>query len=377
MEKAGENSGASRHNDNATDISIQPIAGNSKDKIENPRLSKEHVIPRINTSNVFVGTTGMGKSTLVTNLLQKKQFFGGTDKSGKKWFDLRILISPTGDSDDVQKELDMDVTLTDLKTVPDELAELMAEQKKLIKAHGADKAPKICIVYDDVISHPRFMKDPMFIKSFIANRHFNFTVFLCTQSWTKVPRAVRLQARGIFYFPGGISEVELLCDEYCPPGLDRNDFKEVVGYATGTPYSFLYINKSVPIADRFRRNLEEILNIDFFKGSKRNPDYQTPVPAKEDDDKESKTQTVETEKKEEEGIAEEARGKIAACNSKFFASSSKKKKVVTSKQNYNYGGNRRTNYEWAISGANYGGSSKEPQRSKLFGPKRLKSSYHA
>ena len=288
--------------DEKSKLTIKPIENNSKDRIEQPKLSEQDIIPKINTSNIFIGATGMGKSTLISNLVTKDQFFGGKKKDGSGWFDARILISPTGDTDDVQKSLGLsdDEIITDLTLVPDFLEALMAEQKRLIKQNGADKAPKVLIMYDDVISHPRFMKDRQFIKSFIANRHHNFTVFVASQSWTKVPRAIRLQARGIFYFAGGMSEVEHLCDEYCPPGLNRHDFNNLVDYATKKPFSFLYINKSVPMKQRFRKNLGDIITTEFFKDSKRNPDFEMP----EEEEDEDTSEVTDNKKAEDEGPSE-------------------------------------------------------------------------
>ena len=286
-------------------LKIKPVKNNSKDKIPQPDLAKEYVIPRINTSNIFVGSTGMGKSTLISNLLTKEQFFGGKQKNGKPWFDHVLLVSPTGDSDDVQRELNLpeDAVFTDLEEVPEMLQVLMKEQKRKIKELGADKAPRVLLFYDDVISHPKLMSNKYFMKSFIANRHHNFTVFLASQSWTKIPRAIRLQSRGLFYFAGSMSEVDLLCDEYCPPGLQRHDFRNMIDYATRDPYSFLYINKSVPMKRRFRRNLSEIIQASFFKNSKKNKEFRLPDQMAEDNSNPSKE--PEEENKEEGDIPRE------------------------------------------------------------------------
>ena len=115
--------GQRKHDENSEDgdkLKIKPVKGNKKDKIPNPDLAKENVIPRINTSNIFVGSTGMGKSTLTTNLLTKDQFYGGKQADGKPWFDTILLVSPTGDTDDVQKELKLpdEAIFTDLDAFP-------------------------------------------------------------------------------------------------------------------------------------------------------------------------------------------------------------------------------------------------------------------
>lgn len=297
--------GGAHHAGNDDKLKIKPVKNNTKDKIPNPGLSKANVIPRINTSNIFVGSTGMGKSTLISNLLSKDQFFGGKQRNGKPWFDTILLISPTGDTDDVQQALKLpeDAIFTDLDEVPEMLEIVMKEQKRKIKEMGADKAPVILIIYDDVISHPQFMRNKQFMKSFIANRHHNFTIFLASQSWTKIPRAIRLQSRGLFYFAGSMSEVDLLCDEYCPPGLSRHDFKNMIDYATRDPYSFLYINKSVPMKSRFRKNLSEIMQTAFFKNSKKNPDFKLPA-AKEDKDKSTEDKDKDEDNKDENTIRE-------------------------------------------------------------------------
>lgn len=300
MYKRKRNEHDNSSHDSDDELTIKPIENNSKDKIENPPLAEEHIIPKLNTSCLFIGSTGMGKSTLVTNFITKPQFYGGKTKAGESYFDVKLLISPTGDSDDVQKELGLseDEVETDLTKAIEVVKELMKQQKPLVKKDGADKAPKILIMYDDVISHPKFTKHPVIIKSFIANRHYNFTVFFCSQSWTKIPRACRLQAKNIFYFAGSHSEVDKLCDEYCPAGLNRHDFTQLVDYATRDPYSFLYINKSVPMKKRFRKNLKEIIQTDYFKDSKHNTNFSLPEQEGEKDD-EHKSENKKEDKVDE------------------------------------------------------------------------------
>lgn len=291
------------------DLEIRPVDDNAKDRIEQPKLSNDNIIPRLNTSNIIVGTTGMGKSTLLQNLMTRKNFYGGTRKDGKPFFDAVILISPTGANDDVQKALKLkDVSIVkNLKEAEAVLNALSSHQHAEIEEKGADKALQVGVILDDVISDKIFMNSEAAKNTFIANRHKNFTVFLCTQSWTKVPRVMRLQCRGIFYFAGSISECDLLCDEYCPPGLSRADFKRVIEYATQDEFSFLFINKSAHIEERFRKNLGEIINLNYFKNSKKNPNFKLPAPkkmkkkAKKKKDKEKEKDDTDAGKRKRHG----------------------------------------------------------------------------
>lgn len=245
------------------DLTIRPLPS-SKDDIRHPILAKHNVIPKLGTSSIFNGATGMGKSTLLTNLITEERFLGGNDV-----FDFKFLISPTAKGDDVQKQLDIEpqFVFDDLKEAPILIAEIMKMQRDMIEEQGNDNAPQILMIFDDVISDPEFLRSTAFINSFIASRHYNFTTMVCSQSWTAVPRKCRLQARHIFFFSASLSEVELLALEYAPPGLSKKDFMNVVAFATHEPFSFLHINKSVSMENRFRRNLSEIINIDVFKSN--------------------------------------------------------------------------------------------------------------
>ncbi len=362
-------------NENDDELDITPVENNTKDDIQQPKLSEEDVIPRINTSNLFIGGTGGGKSTLVNNFVVKPQFFGGKKpNTGEPWFDWRLLISPTGDSDDVQTSMGLsdDEVETDLSKVPDLLRALMKEQKKLIKEKGADKAPNGLIMYDDIISHPEFMKNKQFIKTFIANRHHNFTVFISSQSWTKLPRAIRLQAKGIFFFEGSQSEQDKLCDEYCPPGLSRHDFREMIKFATRDDFAFLFINKSVPMKRRFRKNLKEILTIDFFKDSKNNPNFILPE-QEETQDNEQQKPSRNKRKKEEQPLQD-------LFTAKFAKQDKKRQKVITSKQHGVPGTVndrpffRRRNFERRPE-TGFEHFKQKPQNGNFTGSRRIESSY--
>ena len=137
----------------------------------------------------------------------------------------------------------------------------MEINKGHIEELGVHKAPRILIIYDDVISDTKFMNSKAFVKSFIASRHYNSSVIICTQRYNSVPRVCRLQADSLYYFKGKNSERERLADEYCPAGYTKKEFITVIDYATREPYSFLYVNGKADLKHRYRKNLDTILEL--------------------------------------------------------------------------------------------------------------------
>lgn len=226
----------------------------AKNKIPQRVLMEKNIIPRHPSSVLFNGSSGSGKSTLLVNLLTRKEFL-------KDYFDKIFLIAPTGGSDDMFDHIKIkkENVITDMKNAPDFIQKLLNEQTEIIKSKKIHKAPKILIIYEDIQSCGRFMKSKVFLESFIANRHYGLSTWLCGQSFTKTPRACRLQANNIFYFRGGGSENSLIIDEFCPAGKTKKEFAKLIDTATEEPYSFLHINKRVANKERYRKNLDEII----------------------------------------------------------------------------------------------------------------------
>ena len=48
------------------DLTVKLVTEHSKDKIQQPKLSEENVIPRILTSSIICGRSGSGKSVLIS-----------------------------------------------------------------------------------------------------------------------------------------------------------------------------------------------------------------------------------------------------------------------------------------------------------------------
>jgi len=238
------------------DLSIKPLK-TSKDKIPQRTLQEMNIIPRHPSSVLFNGCSGSGKTVLLLNLLTRPEFL-------KDYFHEIHLFSPTGGTDDLFEHLKIPKKNIHTTMRPKDLQKILDKREEQIDKRGIDKVKRVLLIFEDVQSSKVFMKSKPFLSAFIANRHFGVSSWLCGQSFTKTPRACRLQANNIFYFRGSGSEMKLIMDEFCPAGYSKKEFADIIDDATKDPYSFMHINMRVRDT-RYRKNLDEI--IDLTKGS--------------------------------------------------------------------------------------------------------------
>jgi len=231
----------------------------TKNKVKTSEMMDSHVIPKHPFRGILSGCSGSGKSNLLINLLTNKKFY-------KNYFDVIFLISPTaGHLDDSYKALEKAKMKTMLCVInditPDVIEDIMDKNKKLILDMKVHKAPRILMCYDDIISDRKLMNSKSFLHSFVASRHYNASVLICTQRYNSVPRVCRLQANCVFFFKGTCSEQERVSEEYCPPNWKKKEFELVVNHCVAEPYAFFYFNGQADAKHRYRKNLTEILEL--------------------------------------------------------------------------------------------------------------------
>jgi hypothetical protein len=244
-----------------SDFKIEVIE-TEKNAIPQRGCVKSGVLPKFPSSVLFCGRSGSGKTNLLLNILTRKELLGN-------YYHTIIVFSPTaGKYDDTYKALNIPEENFVEDFSPQSFENLIQVRKDLISEKGIEwvaKNSRVLIVLDDVIANRDFLQSQTALKLFALLRHYLCSIFILIQSYTKVPRALRLNCNATYIFPASQSEVEILKDEVCPAGLTKKQFEKVIEYATSEPYSFLSINNHTKPKERFRRNLDEIIDLEKYK----------------------------------------------------------------------------------------------------------------
>jgi hypothetical protein len=212
-----------------------------------------------------VGRSGSGKSTVIQFLLSNPNFLGD-------FFDEIYLVSPTAELDDITDNLKIDDDHIITDPTPSVLEKILEDQKDIIKSKGIKKAAKkhkIGILFDDIIAAEKFLKSGEMVKMACMSRHFLVQAIIATQSYTKIPRAIRLQSRSVIFFPSNQDEVDLLVSDFSPPHVHKQTFREMVEFATKEKHDFLYINMDADPENRFRKTFRYVLRPRQSNSNKR------------------------------------------------------------------------------------------------------------
>lgn len=249
-------------------LEIKPMKGD-KDEIPQRKCCKILLLSPHPFVALMNGRSGSGKTTVMSNLLFNPLYFGPTEREPKGYFDNIFLYATTVKTDDYFQKL-IDVLSIPEENIredpkPSDIQKILADKKNLIQNEHdghVQYAPKDLIIMDDIISKQRFLKSDQILQIFAALRHYGTSVFVCSQSFTKIPRACRMQASLIVYFQGTTSELDIICDEYDPQGTNRKKFRAMIAQATNKKHSFLMINTKAPLLCRYREGMTKRLPIE-------------------------------------------------------------------------------------------------------------------
>lgn len=223
-----------------------------------PAAADLGLVPKLSFRLLLSGPSASGKTNAARWILDK--YYNGA-------FDRIILMSPTAEIDPVWaklKGLKKEDRISKMSMRP--IVKLLKKQEADVKKNGKGRAKKVLVIYDDTVGDNKIINSPEFLVSFIRGRHFCVSCIVMTQSYTKVPRSVRLQATAVMVFPSFRSEIERLYDEHGPFQLSKKEWYTMVMSAMQkTPeeqYPFFFIDSTQPVENRYRRCLYDCFVID-------------------------------------------------------------------------------------------------------------------
>lgn len=238
-----------------SDLIVKAPKTNKKNLPQSPYM-KRGIINKFPSMLLVVGRSGSGKSSVISYMANNTNFIKG-------FYNHVYLFSPTAEIDDISKSLKIPKKNLIKNNFEEALLKILNTQERNIKNMGISRtgiSNKVLVVLDDIISDPKFLKSDPMVKLATMGRHFLISSVINTQSYTKVPRVIRLQANGVIVFPSSNNELKLLADDTAPPNCTKKDFLKLIDYATSGKHDFLYINNFDPVETRFRKGFSQYLN---------------------------------------------------------------------------------------------------------------------
>jgi hypothetical protein len=239
------------------DLEVRP-SKTEKSNLPQTKFMKEGIINKFPSMLLNVGRSGSGKSTVIAYLMRNPNFIGN-------FYDKVYLFSPTADVDDLTKILKIPKKNRFTKPREEDLDKILDDQNKLIEEKGIKhtaKKSKVLIIFDDIVSHAKFLRSDAMIKLATMGRHYLVSSIINTQSYTKIPRAIRLQANSLILFPSNQNEVELVAEDITPPHHRKKDFLKLIDVATEGKHNFLFVNLFEEPEKRFRKNFSTYLTLE-------------------------------------------------------------------------------------------------------------------
>jgi len=234
----------------------------NKPKDENLNLKELHpMLMKYFTNTLFIAPTGVGKTNLIINLLDRPRFY-------KNKFDRVILFSNTYHNDKIWKackcidEENVYVDYTDEK-----LEEIVDEQRQAIED---DEPINTLIIFDDIIQQIN-KHSALINKLVMRNRHYYLTIWITTQKYSLVSPTIRNNIS--YYILFGIKnrkEKEFIINELSD-NISEEDFTKMWDYALDDKnYNFMVISAKDKAEKMYRKQFKSFIMIQDMKKEDKN-----------------------------------------------------------------------------------------------------------
>lgn len=235
----------------------QKIESSSVD-IKQNNLMTAGVIPAHPFSSLFIGMSGGGKTNCLIYMLNNYY---------KNYFHEIIVLGNTAKTDGMYEHLnDLDEENIYTDNLESECETLLNKIKNECENEGVVNCPRRMIILEDATSEKKLIFSKSFIKLFVQARHLNCSIICSIHKIRAIARAARINATCLFLFRPGKSDYDIFIEEYCPPYIEKNDFKKLLNHAfektDDIVKPFLYYNRTYDKDKQFRKGFHEILTLE-------------------------------------------------------------------------------------------------------------------
>ena len=241
---------------------------------EYPTLQSDHEhLPRTPLRCYIYGPSGSGKTVLLENLITRLY-----RKGDKSCWTRVFVFSPTVHVDPLWKSVKR-FAYNELGTQPDQpcffdhfddeqVERILKEQRAVVakvKELKRNKEwrgpfPQVLLVLDDLLDDQHAMRNSKLLWELAARgRHALVNLIVASQYVRGAHPILRSNVTSwICFAPRNEKEANAIAEEHSAAyGMNRT--KELLREATSQPHSFLYINSTAPIGERFWRNFDETI----------------------------------------------------------------------------------------------------------------------
>jgi energy-coupling factor transporter ATP-binding protein EcfA2 len=214
----------------------------------NPHYDEHKLkVPLIGT---IVGGTGSGKTNLLLNLIEALN-----DTFNK------IIIFTMDRDEPIYNALTLAIG------DPEQLKIFQGIQNVTSQNidRNVDRNDQTLIVFDDLCNAKESEQRPI-ADLYIRGRKLNCSMLYLSQKWAYIPSIIREQCSYVFIKQlTGKRQLQFIIGNYSPEDLTTEQINEMYKYCSQEPLDYLLIDlKESDTSKRFRKNLDEILNINYF-----------------------------------------------------------------------------------------------------------------
>jgi hypothetical protein len=201
----------------------------------------------------ILGTTGSGKTMLLSYMLNNKDMYKG-------YFDKIIVFGRTIESDGTYKYIKKDKVIS--KDMTKELDDIVEKLDKESKTMEFEDRENLLIVFEDISSEKKLLKSDSFNKLMVTFRHYKTSIFTLSHYYKKLSPMVRLNVRGLMIFKCNSTQTDLLGEDF--KIADRKAFTAMCQYSftptENNSHPFLFINQT-DSKNKFRKSFTEYLDL--------------------------------------------------------------------------------------------------------------------